>query len=77
MCATLVKNITLSADEHLIEEARRVAQTQHTTLNEAFRQWLVEFSTRQGDAQEFDALMNRLSYFKIDRKFTRDEMNER
>jgi hypothetical protein len=73
----LVKNITLSADEHLIEEARETARAQHTTLNAAFREWLVEFSARKARMQEYDALMERLSYFKVDRKFTRDEMNER
>jgi hypothetical protein len=72
-----VKNITLSADENLIEEARRVAQSNHTTLNAAFRDWLADFTAQQGNAHEFDALMNRLSYVTIDRKFTRDEMNER
>ena len=77
MYTFFVKNITLSADENLIEEARRAAQAQHTTLNAAFRRWLADFSARQGDAQEFDALMERLSYFKVDRKYTRDEMNER
>jgi hypothetical protein len=73
----LVKNITLSADEHLIEEARQAARAQHTTLNAAFREWLVEFSARKARMQEYDALMERLKYVKIDRKFTRDEMNER
>ena len=72
-----MKNITLSADETLIDRARQVAQAQHTTLNAAFREWLVEFSSRQGNAQEFDALMDRLKYVKITRKYTRDEMNER
>jgi hypothetical protein len=28
-------------------------------------------------AQEYDALMDRLKYVKITRKYTRDEMNER
>jgi hypothetical protein len=72
-----VKNITLSADEHLIEEARRAAQAQHTTLNAAFREWLTEFTARQSSMQEYDALMERLNYVKIDRKYTREEMNER
>jgi hypothetical protein len=72
-----VKNITLSADEHLIEQARKTAQARHTTLNAAFRQWLEEFTAQQSTMQEYDALMDRLSYFKVDRKFTRDEMNER
>jgi hypothetical protein len=73
----LVKNITLSADEHLIEQARQTARARHTTLNAAFREWLAEFTAQQSTMQEYDALMDRLSYFKVDRKFTRDEMNER
>lgn len=72
-----VKNITLSADENLIEEARRAAQAQHTTLNAAFRDWLAEFTSGQGDASAIDALMNRLSYVKITRTYTREERNER
>jgi hypothetical protein len=72
-----VKNITLSADEHLIEQARQTARARHTTLNAAFREWLAEFTAQQSTMQEYDALMDRLSYFKVDRKFTRDEMNER
>jgi hypothetical protein len=33
-----VKNITLSADEALIEQARLVAGSRHTTLNAVFRE---------------------------------------
>ena len=35
-----MKNITLSADEHLIEAAYQRAAEEHTTLNEQFRLWL-------------------------------------
>jgi hypothetical protein len=72
-----VKNITLSAEEHLIEQAREAARARHTTLNAAFREWLEEFSGRERRAREFDALMERLKDFSVDRKYTRDEMNER
>lgn len=75
--AISVKNITLSADEALIEQARQVAQAQHTTLNAAFREWLLEFTARQRNVHEIRALMDRLKYVKIGRKLTRDEMNER
>jgi hypothetical protein len=73
----LVKNITLSADENLIEQARKVAAEQHTTLNAAFREWLEQYSGRHRWLAEYDALMERLKYVKVDRKYTRDEMNER
>jgi hypothetical protein len=72
-----MKNITLSADEHLIEQARLVARSRHKTLNAAFREWLQEFTAQSGSAPEFDALMQRLEHVKPGRRFTRDEMNER
>ena len=72
-----VKNITLSADENLIEQARKAAAEQHTTLNAAFREWLEEFSGRQQRARRFDEAMERTKYFRVDRKYTREEMNER
>ena len=77
MYTILVKNITLSADENLIEQARKVAADQNTTLNAAFREWLVDFSGRAERARRFDETMERLKYFSVDRKYTRDEMNER
>jgi hypothetical protein len=72
-----MKNVTLSAEEDLIEQARNVARAQHTTLNAAFREWLVQFTSRENDAQNYRALMKRLRYVKPGRRFTRDEMNER
>jgi hypothetical protein len=74
---TFVKNITLSADEHLIEEARNMARSQRTTLNEAFREWLLQFTAQPESAKEYDALMHRLKYVKAGRHFSRDELNER
>jgi hypothetical protein len=72
-----MKNITLSADESLIEQARLIAKSQHKTLNTAFREWLEQFTARAGNVQEYDALMRRLQHVKAGRRFTRDEMNER
>ena len=78
MYTILVKNITLSADENLIEQARKAAADQHTTLNAAFREWLEQYSGRARWLQEYDALMERTKkYMKVDRKYTRDELNER
>lgn len=72
-----VKNITLSADEHLIEQARSLAKTRHKTLNAMFRDWLEQLATQSGDTQEFDALMTRLKHVEAGRRFSREEMNER
>lgn len=73
-----MRNITLSADEHLIEQARDVARASNTTLNAEFRKWLEDFSGRQRRVEEFRALMKRLSYVKTGGiHLTHEEMNER
>ena len=73
----IVKNITLSADGQLIEQARLLAKSRHKTLNAMFREWLEQVTAQTGGAQEFEALMNRLKHVQAGRRFTRDEMNER
>ena len=72
-----MKNITLSAEESLIEEARAAARSQKTTLNQLFRDWLAELAGRRDRERELAALMQRLDYVRADGPFTRDEMNER
>ena len=74
-----MKNITLSADESLIEAARKRASTENTTLNEQFRQWLKRYAHRDGQAEKAMQVIRELQA-SIDtggRKFTREEMNER
>jgi hypothetical protein len=72
-----MKNITLSADEQLIEQARLLAKSRHKTLNAMFREWLEQFTAQNGGTQEFDALMKRLKHVQAGSRFSRDEMNER
>jgi Family of unknown function (DUF6364) len=72
-----MKKVTLRADEQLIEQARLVAKAQHKTLNMAFREWLEQFTSQNGSAQEYEALMGRLKHVAVGGQFTRDEMNER
>lgn len=38
VCTGLVRNVTFSADQDLIERAREVAKAEHKTLNVAFRE---------------------------------------
>ena len=45
-----MKNITLSADENLIEAARRRAAAERTTLNAQFRLWLADYVGRERQA---------------------------
>ena len=74
-----MKNITLSAEDNLIEQARQVARVQHKTLNQMFREWLSDVATRQNNTREYRALMRdiRQSGAMAGRKFSREEMNER
>lgn len=74
-----MKNITLSADENLIEAARRQAVSEHTTLNQKFRLWLEHYVRREQRAVEAMRVIHELqsTISTGGRKFTRDEMNER
>ena len=83
-----MKNITLSADEGLIEEARRRAAARNTTLDAEFRLWLADYVSRgpapdpedrKRQAEKAMAAIDALrdSIKTGGRKFTRDEMNER
>ncbi len=74
-----MRNITLSADEDLIDAARRHAASRNTTLNAEFRAWLEEYAGRKQQAaramEVIRQLRGRLN--TGGRKFTREEMNER
>jgi len=73
-----VKNITLSADERLIEAARARARAEHTTLNEEFRRWLTDYVQREQQAEAALQVVKDLrGRVRVGRKLTRDEMNER
>lgn len=73
-----MKNITLSADERLIEAARARARAHKTTLNEEFRQWLANYVQREQQADEAMRVAQELQgRVTVGRKLSRDEMNER
>ena len=71
------KNITLSAEENLIEKARRKARKEDTTLNNEFRRWLQHYIEEGLNEQSYKVVMSRLSYADAGRKFSRQELNER
>jgi putative intracellular protease/amidase len=74
----LVKNITLSADEALIEAARARARSEQTTLNEAFRHWLAGYARTDERLQRYEAAMAEVrGRLKVGRKLSREAMNER
>jgi hypothetical protein len=75
-----MKNITLSADEKLIEAARQEARRRKTTLNAEFREWLARYG-RSRQAQQrlrnYRQLMDSMEEVSSGRRFSRDEMNAR
>ncbi len=73
-----MKNITLSADERLIEAARERARAEKSTLNEQFRRWLASYADTSERLQRYDKLMPSLrGQVKVGRKLSREQMNER
>ena len=52
-----MKNVALSADEALSGAARNRARAEHTTLKEAFRQWLPGYARTDERLQRYAAAM--------------------
>jgi hypothetical protein len=74
----VLKSITFSADERLIEEAREKARAEHTTLNEEFRRWLAGYVNRENRADRAMRTIRELQGRVVTHgPYTRDEMNER
>jgi hypothetical protein len=73
----MLKNITLSADKTLIEQARQRAEAENTTLNAEFRRWLSKYARDAQPAPDLAELMARLSYAEPGKSFSREEMNAR
>lgn len=74
-----MKNITLTADEELIDAARERARNERTTVNAEFRRWLEDYARQRGRADVAMAVIEDLqTKLKTGgRKFSREEMNER
>jgi hypothetical protein len=73
-----MKNITLSADESLIEAARERARNEQTTLNEQFRRWLADYAQTQNRLDRYEAVMLGIrGKLKVGGKLSREAMNER
>lgn len=72
----MLKNITLSAEEAKIQEARRLAAIDNTTLNQLFREWVDQYIARDKAVRQYQEFIQQIG-LRFDRKFTREEMNER
>ncbi len=73
----MIRNITLSVDEVLINQAREKAEYEKTSLNKLFRDWISKYVNRGNVSADYENLMEMLSTVNSGGKFTRDEMNER
>lgn len=73
----MLKNITLSAEERLVQLAREKAARENSTLNSQFRAWLKRYVSSDRKLLDYDSLMDQIAYAKPGKKFSRDEMNER
>lgn len=75
-----MKNITLSADERLIEKARREAARRGKSLNQLIRDYLEELAGDRVASNEFERLreLSRLAHGRRgDWQFDRDEIHDR
>ncbi len=72
-----MKNVTLSADEDLIEKARAIARSRRSTLNADFREWLQRYTAAETSPRDFDDFMKNLRHVNAGGSFSRDELNER
>jgi uncharacterized protein DUF6364 len=73
-------NITLSVDDRIVEEARRLAQARGTSLNQLVRDYL-ENLVRNRDTKSYGKELRRLTSRGKGRsgrwRFNRDELHER
>ncbi len=72
-----METITLTVDKSLLEDAKKVAEATHTTLDAALQEWLVKYTAGLERVRKYDELMARLTYVKSGGPYTRDELNER
>ena len=73
----MLKNITLSAEEKLIAQGRARAASENKSLNDAFREWLQEWTSFVDPVSRYQDLMARVDRFDAGQQRNRDEMNVR
>lgn len=73
----MIRNITLSAEDAIIDLARARARAERKSLNTIFREWLTQYVGQMRSATTFTRLMRKLRYAKPGRSFTRDDFNAR
>ena len=77
----MLRNITLNADDNVIDTARDLMKAEGTSLNEQFKLWLDAYIAEHRRKQQVEAALATLDAMagklKVGRKLTREEMNER
>ena len=71
------QNITLSAEQGIIDAARKRANAEGTSLNQVFRRWISAYAQSNVSQESYNQLMSRLIHAAPGKTFTRDELNER
>ena len=72
-----MKNITLSAEENLIEKGRLKAANEKKSFNLVFRDWLKKYVGEDQAVGEYARLMQKFSYVLPGQAFSRENAHER
>ena len=73
----VLKNITLSAEEALLQKARARAAAEHKSLNAVFRDWVAQYTRQGAKLHSYQAMMRQIGRVKTGGPFSRDEANAR
>ena len=73
----MLKNISLRADENLIEKARQRARQKNSTLNAEFRMWLKVFTRDESMTENYQRILEQLNYVQAGKRFSREVRNAR
>ncbi|MBM3764498.1 MAG: hypothetical protein FJW32_03815 [Acidobacteria bacterium] len=73
----MLKNVTFSVENEVLDSAREAARRQNSTLNELVRGWIADYA-RGSKRSHIEDLFDSLGHLSAGgQKFTREEMNER
>ncbi len=73
----VLKNITLSAEEALLQKARARAAAEHKSLNAVFRDWIAQYAHPGTRLHSYRAMMRQIGPIRTGGPFSRDEANAR
>ena len=73
-----MSNVTISAEDELVEAARARARSENTTLEDQIRVWLEQYARQRPDVERALKVIHRMQkYVAAGGPYTRDELNER